>query len=113
MQEFTVFSWLRTNRSLEIQQRLPPPTGVWCWLPARAHPQTHRQPWHPCARRIGWAIAALGALACCLYGAIVKFETGGEQTKLQKLKGFFLWAWIVVFALAVASIRAIVMMSDP
>jgi hypothetical protein len=58
-----------------------------------------------------WAIAALGAVACCIFGVIKKFESGEQQTNPIKLasRGFHLWVWVVVLALAVASIRAMVM----
>jgi serine/threonine protein kinase len=57
-----------------------------------------------------WAIALLGALACCLYGLIRKIETGGQLTKGERFfsKGFALWGWIVVFALVIYSIQIII-----
>jgi serine/threonine protein kinase len=57
-----------------------------------------------------WAIALIGALACCLHGLIRKIETGGRLTKLERFfsKGFALWGWIMIFALAINSIQILI-----
>jgi predicted Ser/Thr protein kinase len=55
-----------------------------------------------------WAIIALGVLAGWLHGVIRRVETGGRRTKLDRfvLRGFPLWAWIMVLALGAFSIDA-------
>jgi hypothetical protein len=59
-----------------------------------------------------WAIAALGALSCSLYGAIRKHETA-KLSALEKLglRGCLLWLLIVLFALVVVSGMALWMMT--
>jgi predicted Ser/Thr protein kinase len=80
------------------------------WFQAEKH--TTGFSWGLILSSWSWAIAALGALACSLYGAIRKFEKG-RQTKLEQFasRGFLLWALIVVFAFAVATIRFILMLN--
>jgi hypothetical protein len=58
-----------------------------------------------------WAIALLGALACCLHGLIRKIETGGRLTRLERFfsKGFALWGWVMIFALAINSFQILLL----
>jgi uncharacterized protein (TIGR03067 family) len=55
-----------------------------------------------------WAIAALGAVSCYLYGAIRRREVD-KLSALEKLesKGCLLWLLIVLFAFIIVAIRAI------
>lgn len=88
--------------ALRLQAGEPSP-----WFVFEKYPGGHR--YRLVAFSWSWAIVALGALACWLYGVIRKIETGGRQTKLDRFvsRGFRLWGWIVVAALGAYSLEAL------
>jgi hypothetical protein len=90
------------ENSLKLQAGVPSP-----WFVFERYPDGHI--YRIVAFSWSWAIVALGALACWLYGVIRKVETGGRPTKLDRFvsRGFLLWGWIVVFALGAYSLEAL------
>jgi len=88
---------------LKVQAGVPSPWFLYEKNPGATRLQVVLFSW-------SWAIALLGALACCLHGLIRKVETGGQLSRLERFfsKGFALWIWIIVFALVINSIQIII-----
>jgi hypothetical protein len=103
---FLSFSGSYSAKGHRIQVGFPSP-----WFEAKGSPTdfTH----HLNLASWSWAIAALGALSCYLYGAIRRRETA-KLSALEKLgaNGCLLWLMIVGLAFIVASIMAILMMTQ-
>jgi uncharacterized protein (TIGR03067 family) len=93
-------------RGHRIQVGFPSP-----WFEAEGSPTAFTH--HVNLLSWSWAIAALGALSCSLYGAIRKRETA-KLSALEKLgsRGCLLWLLIVLFALVVVSGMALWMMTQ-
>jgi hypothetical protein len=102
---FLSFSVSSSPKGHRIQVGFPSP-----WFEAEGSPTGFNH--HVNLGSWSWAIAALGALSCYLYGAIRRRETA-KLSALERLgaNGCLLWLLIVTSAFIVASIMAILMMT--
>jgi serine/threonine protein kinase len=103
---FLSFSGSGSAKGHRIQVGFPSP-----WFEAEGSPTSFNH--HFNLASWSWAIAALGALSCYLFGAIRRRETA-KLSALEKVgaNGCLLWFLIVTLAFIVASVMGFLMMAQ-